>query len=212
MTFLLADLRSDVAADLRDVDGATWSQAQLDRAIAHAVAVYGDAAPREAEVVVNVTGRTVDLAAALPDFADLVRVVAVEFPVANWPPSYVRFDIVGRTLALHTDVELNGDSVRVIYRIQHTLTDVEGTIPDADRAMLATGAAGFALRQLATEMALSINTGGPRAVEHIRDAAELRIEAFMQQLHRRYGRRVRTRQAYRPDEPYLNRDVVQMPD
>jgi hypothetical protein len=217
MTFLLTALRDDVEADLRDTGNTTWSTAQVDRAIAQALADYERVAPREMQATLTVSGRTADLSAAAPagvgstDWAAFRRVVAAEYPADQWPPSYVRWSLYGATLTLHVDEALSAADVVLSYETTHTLDGSTGTVPDRDRALLAMGAAGYALRQLAAAKTDAINTGGPAAPAALEAEAARRLDAFAEGL-RRIGARPRTRQLYRPVEPYLSQDVVQFPD
>jgi hypothetical protein len=215
MTFTLTALRTDVAADLRDAT-VIWTTAQLDRAISQALARYARVAP--VEVTAALTGislRTVDLSAATPGglgatgYAALVRVVAVEYPISQYPPNYVRFDTFGATLSMQTDTVPAAAAVNVFYERGHTLDSSSGTIPDRDRELLATGAAGLALSQYATDAMETVNTQ-PDLVAKLRAMGAERVGRFDAGLAI-LAKRVRTYSLYRPNEPFPSRNTVQFP-
>lgn len=216
MTFTLTALRDDVEADLRDDTNLTWSTAQVDRAITAALDEYTRTWPVEKTATLTLTGRSADLSAAAPaglgssEWAALVRVLSAEYPVDRYPPEFVRTSLHGSVLYLQTDTELAAASVRLWYTRTHTVDGSGGTVPDRDRALLARGAAGFALDQRATALAADgLAIVGRDAVANLRELARTRLDEFQHRLA--YGRGIRARRLYRAEEQTLHTDIVQPP-
>ncbi len=215
MTFILSALRDDVEAELGDSGNLVWTTAEVDAAIARAKERYDTVSPLQQSATLTVTGRTADLSAAAPTglgttaYAALLRVVAAEYPVSQWPPAYVRHEVYGSTLTLHTASALAAASVKVFYEILHTL-GATGDIPDRDRQLMVIGGAAYALQYRAQELAETVNTDRSTHATVLRNA-DARFAAFEEGL-KRLGDRVRSRTLYRPEDPYLNsRDVVDFP-
>lgn len=215
--FTSADLRDDVEADLRDSSNATWSTAQIDRAIALALEQYSRASPHQAsEDLASQSGRTIDLT-DLTDYDELVAVRAVEYPAganATYPKSFPRFSVFGSTLSLQVDAALASETVTIYYdrvHFLHASTAASSTVPDRDRALLATGAAAFALDQLPAERQATINLQ-PDNIDDLRRLASDRHAIFTEGLTRlRHRSRNRRRQLFRPYEPAPGQDVVDWP-
>jgi hypothetical protein len=157
LTQMVARLRQD----LHDEDAANqrWTDSSLLRAVAQAVRAYSLALPLAQKTTLTATfgSRDLDLSA----LADLVRVEAVEWPVDQFPPRYVRFALWGVTLTMLTPEVPNGaESVRVFWGKLHTLTDATQTVASAHEDVIATGAAAFAAIELANYHINLANTGG----------------------------------------------------
>lgn len=214
MTVSLATVREAVRVMLRDASDVGWSDAQLEQGIAAAIDEYGRQRPRQVLAELTVSGRAIDLSDTAPDglgsadYDDLVRVVAAEYPVDLYPPSYVRFDRFGSNLTLQTDRELAAETVRLYLELTQTLTSGTSTIPEADAELLQAGAAGHALLQLATESSRSL-TLSEREAERVRTLADTYLERFRRRVR---DRRIRQGGLYRPAAPFLERDIVSFPE
>lgn len=215
MTFSLSAIRDDIEADLRDSSNLAWSTAEIDRGIAQALGRYAHAAPREVTATLtDISSRTIDLAEATPsglgdDYAALICVEGIEYPTGVWPPTWVRFDAFGTAIVLHADSEPVNADVKLYYVANHTLDADDGTIPDRDRELLAIGAAAYCLRQRTVTVAETLNNAA-NVAPTLASLARDRMDLFEQGLAR-LRRRVRQRQRYAPEPPYLNRDTVQGP-
>lgn len=215
MTASLATIRGAVRADVRDASSADWSDAQLERAIALAVAEYGRHVPLEkTATAAAVTGRTIDLATALgADYGQLVAVTLAEYPIDRWPREAVLFERWGAQLTLHVDSELAAEDVRVWYELSHTLTAVVSTIPDGDADVVALGGAGYALQQLGggDVQTISLHGDAPGTLDKL---GYYRLQGFREALQRLAARRrgMRVSSLYRAAEerPY-SRFKVQPP-
>lgn len=220
MTFTLTALRDDVEADLRDATNVQWSTAQVDRAIEQALDRYQRIKPRVASATVtSVDARTITLSAAATDglgtteFAALIAVTAVEYPTAQWPPTYVRFDVYGPTLTLHVDAVPVAADVTIYYDATHTLDGSGGTIVDADREILAVGAAAYALLQRANEASnnLNVQTDYDARLSRLSALYMAKFDKSLDEL--RAAKPLGNRQLYRPDNPARpNKSIVRGPN
>ncbi len=199
----LAAMRALVRRDLHDEDasGYRWTDDELDRHIARAVKELSLAMPLESRATPTTTEGSRDI--SLASLADLVAVEAVEYPVGEYPPSYVPFSIWGDTLTLLVDaVPLAAQDVHVYYGKLHTLDASTSTIPAALEDAVATGAAAYAAIEWATFATNRVNVGGPDVWRQYLVWGQERLAAFARELAR-HGRRagVRVRRLYRPAAP-----------
>ena len=146
----LATLRTALRLDLNDPVGATarWSDADLDHAIRRAIATYSEALPHtQSTTVITTAGNRVLPVTGLSATA---TVLSVEWPspapgvpgVAGRPP-WRHDPEVGTVTVVGPSVPA-GEAARVEWSIPHEITETTSTIPEADAAVIATGAAGYA--------------------------------------------------------------------
>ena len=214
MTATLASIRDLAKADLREVGGITWTDAQIERSVGAALREYGDAAPQRKQLdyaVPAASGRTLSLSLALGavDFDALFAVDSIEYPRDLWPPQYLRFDRWGDKLTAHSDAKIESQTVRLRYALAHTLTLATSTVPQKDAELLALGATGFALDQISAGTYANL-TVHENDAQRARALAAVRIEAFRTGC-RRLAAVVRVGAMYRPGEPFVGRDIVQGP-
>lgn len=195
----LADIRSRLRTDLRDTDSGAyrWSDAVLERHIAHALEDVGLAIPRELTATLATTSGSREL--SVSSLTGLIEVDAVEFPSGEFPPAYVGFSHWAGTLHLHTDDVPTGESARVWYLARHTLDGSGSTLALHHEDILVMGAAAHALVEISAFSIDRLNTGGAEVHEMYAAAGRARLTAFKQLLHE-HGRRnrVRPRRAYLP--------------
>ena len=206
---VLADLETAVAADLREVGAGDYTTAQLDRAIDQAVGLYNSKTVLQRELSADVAGddsRNVDLSSL--SSGAWSRIESIEYPVDQWPPSYVRFDIWAQQATLQTLSAVPSTSnVRIRYLLPHA--DVT-TIPDRDFEALALAAAGYALRALAAGGETTLTTQ-PNVADAASKLARQRIDDANLRLRARAAR-IRPNRLYRPTEqPPVGRDIVTGP-
>lgn len=174
----LADVRQLVRTDLRDpaASDARWSDAELDRHVARALAELSRALPREAAATVAIAGGAREIAvSALPGFLALE---AVELPAGVAVP----FRVWAGAIALETPSR--GGRARVRYLAAHTLDASGSTVPAALEAALAGGAAGHAAIARAAHAIDRLGTGEDEA-ERFRVWGEGRLRAFREALRER---------------------------
>ncbi|TXH32519.1 MAG: hypothetical protein E6Q98_24655 [Rhodospirillaceae bacterium] len=148
---MLDDFRTLVNDMIRDnVERVTADQ--LDRAIGRAVIQYGKDKPRAVvEDIVSPGGKVLDF----PDGA--IRVIGIEYPVAEMPASRLRSDQwsvyeapAGKQIVL--DIATQAASyVRLTVTRRHLLSDDDDTIPDTDQEAVASYAAAILFDQISAD-------------------------------------------------------------
>ena len=196
----LADVRGRVRQDLHDEDAGSyrWTDDVLDRHIARALAELSLSAPREMTAALTTTAGSRDLSVA--SVTGRVVVEAVEYPIGQYPPSFVLFSLWADTLTLLVDgAPGGGEDVTVYYGALHTLDAQGSTLPLALEEALVTGAAGYAALEWANYAVNRINIGGQEVWHQYLAWGEERLASFQAQMAR-LGRRagLRARQLYRP--------------
>ncbi len=199
----LAEMRARLRQDLHDEDANNyrWTDDELNRHIEHAVRELSIAVPLEAKATLNTTAGSREL--SITSLTDLIAIEAVEYPVGEYPPQYVRFSLWGDTLTLLTD-STPGDEedVYVYYGKLHTLNESSSTIPSPLEDVVATGAAGYAAVEWASFATNRVNLGGSSTWKSYLTWGQDRLASFLRALakHSRKNR-VRTRRLYRAYEP-----------
>jgi hypothetical protein len=199
----LSEMRTRVRRDLHDEDAGNyrWTDGELDRHIERAVRELSLAAPLEAKTILTTTAESRDL--SLSTLTDLVAVEAVEYPVDNYPPSYVPFSVWAGTLTLLVDeVPLSAQPVNVYYGRMHALDASTSTIPPQLEEVVASGAAAYAAIEWASFATNRINVGGDDVWRQYLTWGQERLAAFVRALAQ-HGRRnaVRVRRLYTPARP-----------
>jgi hypothetical protein len=194
----LNDMRSRIRKDLHDEDPQNyrWTDSELDRHIDHAVRELSLSCPLEAKITLTTTAGSRDL--SISSLTDLVEIEAVEYPVGNYPPSYVRFSVWANTLTLLTDgLPGEGEDVYVYYSKLHILNVDSSTIPPRLEDPAALGAAGYAAIEWASFATNRVNVGGADTWRSYLTWGQDRLAEFMKGLAK-YSKKnaVRVRQLY----------------
>jgi hypothetical protein len=127
-----------------------------------------------------------------------VEIEAVEYPVGNYPPSYVRFSVWADTLTLLMD-SLPGDAedVYVYYGKLHTLDADSSTLPAKLEDLVALGAAAHASIEWASFATNRVNLGGAETWRNYLTWGQDRLAAFMRDLSKHSKKNtVRVRRLY----------------
>ena len=197
------DIRARLRLDLDDTDPANrrWADDELDRHIAHALRVLGEAIPRQRKSTLTTVAnsRDLDISALVPR----IEVVAVEYPSGQYPPQYVPFSIWINTLTLLIDgAPAGGANVNLYWTAPHQLDASGSSLVQQDEEILLDGTAGYAAQQWASFATNRLNVGGSDTVEHYRALARTKLDAFHNALLSR-GRRasLRTGRLYTPAQP-----------
>jgi hypothetical protein len=194
---VLTDVRDRVRKDLRDTDSSAyrWSDDQLDRHIDHALTELSLALPLETTATLATTAgsREVSLAAL-----DVIEVEAVEYPLGQYPPSYVGFATWATSLMLQVDELPAGADAKLYFTARHVLDGAGTTLSPQQVDLVAMGAGAYAALEQELYAADRITTG-ERAGDSFGAWGRARLTAFRQLLIQ-YGRRsrVRTRRLYTP--------------
>lgn len=199
----LTEMRARLRQDLHDEDAANyrWSDDELDRHIEHALRELSLAVPLEAKTTLTTTAGSRELSTA--SLTDLVAIEAVEYPVAQYPPTYARFSLWGETLTLLVEkTPGDGEEVYIYYGKLHILDATSSTIPSPLEDLVAMGAAGYAAIEWASFATNRVNVGGDRTWRSYLTWGQDRLASFMAGLARHSRKNaVRCHQLYGPYEP-----------
>jgi hypothetical protein len=145
MTVSITTLRQRLRKELHDEDAANyrWLDSVLDRHLSRAVRELSLVLPRDQKTALQTTAGSREV--SLTSLTDLVRVEAIEYPTAQWPPSYVQFSLFGSTLTLLVEgAPAAVQDVNVYWGKLHTLDGSTSTLPSTAEDVVVTGAAGYA--------------------------------------------------------------------
>lgn len=204
----LTDMRAVVRRDLHDEDSGSyrWTDDELDRHIARAVRAFSEHLPCEQKATKATTSgsRELDIAA----LSDRVTVVAVEYPVDQFPGRYQRFSLWEDTLTILSEEIPDGANAYIYYGKLHTLDASGSTIPGQYEDMVADGAAGYAAVEWAIFAVNQVNVGGSVTPREFLAWGRERLHEFRKEL-RRLGRRNRVRLSalYRPYYPAVSKST-----
>ena len=189
--------------DLGDIDVATaaWSTDQLQRHLEHAMADISLEIPVEQSTTLTTTADSRDV--SLATLSRLIKVVSLEWPTGNYPPTYVRFSVWGTTATMLVPAAPSAaENVTVRWQQLHTIDPSGATLPEWAEELTIMGAAGYAAEELAAGTANTVNTGGQGAPQRYHQMAMEKLAAFHQAL-RAHGDKggIRTHSMYTPAEP-----------
>jgi hypothetical protein len=209
----LSEMRDRLRKDLHDEDAADqrWTDSELDRHIQRAVREFSLSVPQEAKTTLSTTADSRDLSIA--GLTDLVAIEAVEYPVGNYPPTYVPFSVWLSTLTMLIDSPPGGvEDVDVYHTRLHTLDETASTLPARLEDVVATGAAAYAALEWASFAANRVNVGGQDVWRDYLTWGQERLAEFQRALAG-HGRRntVRVRQLYRPATTPVDQSTVEGP-
>ena len=194
----LTDMRARIRKDLHDEDSQNyrWTDSELNRHIDHAVRELSLSCHLEAKATLSTTAGSRDL--SLSSLSDLVEIEAVEYPVGDYPPSYIRFSVWADTLTLLID-SLPGDAedVYIYYGRLHTLDADSSTLPAKLEDLAALGAAAYAAIEWASFATNRVNLGGAETWRNYLTWGQDRLAAFMKGLAKHSSKNaVRVRRLY----------------
>ncbi len=115
LTTLIASLRQDLHDE--DASNYRWTDAHLERHIRRALQDYSRAAPCELYSDIATVSDSRDI--SLSSLDELVKVFAVEWPIGNWPPAYLRFSLWGDTLTMDSISAGDTTDARIFYGRLH---------------------------------------------------------------------------------------------
>jgi hypothetical protein len=204
----LTEMRAMVRRDLHDEDAANyrWTDDELDRHIAHAVKDFSQYLPLEQRATLVTTSGSREL--DISSLSDRVVVVAVEYPVDNFPRRYQRFSLWGDTLALLGEEVPDGSNAYIYYGKLHTLDATSSTIPAQHEDLIVAGACGYAAVEWAAYAINRANIGGEVTPREFLTWGNEKLRYFREEL-RRLGRRnrVRVRSLYKPYYPVVSKST-----
>jgi len=204
----LSDAIAQLRIDLADEDAGAyrWTDAQLTEHINHALAELSAEMPLEAKKTLTTTGgsRNLDISTLVPR----VGIRAVEYPVAQYPPTYVDFSTWFDSLTMLIDSAPSGvENVYVYWQTHHALAATT-TLDAGQLQLLLTGAAGYAAAQLASGTAEAISIGGPDTDKDYAAMSNRLLRDFRSALKRKGERgKVHPGRLYAPAEPAPTQDT-----
>jgi hypothetical protein len=202
----LSEMRAIVRRDLHDEDASNyrWTDDELDRHIAHAVKDFSEYLPDEQKATKATTSGSREL--DISNLSDRVVVVAVEYPVANFPKRYQRFSLWADTLTILGEEIPDGSNAYIYYGKVHTLSAESSTIAAQHEDLIAAGACGYAAVEWAAYAINRVNVGGGTTPREFLAWGNERLNYFKQEI-RRLGRRnrVRVRSLYKPYYPVVSK-------
>jgi len=209
----LSEMRDRLRKDLHDEDAQNqrWTDAELDRHIQRAVRDFSLSVPLEAKTTLSTTADSRDLSIA--GLTDLVAIEAAEYPVGNYPPTYVPFSVWLSTLTMLIDSPPAAvEDVDVYYTELHTLDATTSTLPARFEDVVATGAGAYAALEWASFATNRVNVGGQDVWRDYLTWGQQRLAEFQRALAR-HGRRntVRVRRLYRPATTPVDQSTVEGP-
>ncbi len=204
----LTDMRAIVRRDLHDEDSGNyrWTDDELNRHIARAVKGFSEHLPCEQKATKATTSGSREL--YISNLSDRVAVVAVEYPVGQFPRRYQRFSLWEDMLTILSEETPDGANAYVYYGKLHTLDAGGSTIPGQYEDLVAAGAAGYAAVERAIFAVNQVNVGGSVTPGEFLAWGRERLSDFRKEL-RRLGRRNRIRNStlYRPYYPAVSKST-----
>jgi hypothetical protein len=197
----LAGIRVYLQTLLDDLSADIWTTGELDVHIKAALKDLSHHIPLEAKntVATSSGSRDVDISA----LTNRVRVVAVEYPVDQWPRVYVRFSLWLDVLTVLDDPIPDGSNCYVYWHTHHTINGTD-TLPEDHEETLVFGAAARACEQQQADATNTLATGGPASVRDWAALAASHRQKYEARLHPRRG--LRQTRFYRPDRPIATQD------
>jgi len=191
----LNQMRGRVREDLMDTDPATqlWADAEIENMIQRVVGEYSLRAPIEQQddVATTIADREIDISA----LTDLIKVVSVEWPSAQTPPFYQRFQY----WAGHLTIPVDGDGTDAVIRWlkRHELTALATTIPEEHQELVILGATGYLAMSISVHTVDRATISGEKATINYRDWGKERLQRYEARLKAiAWSRRIRTAELY----------------
>ena len=165
-----ATYESKIRADLSDESSILLSSADIGRHVDHAAGDLSLVSPLSQLITATATpnSRAINLTTAFTGY-NVVRVLAVEWPVGAYPVNWVNFQLYGPLLTLLVpNAPTGADTVNVYTRVAMFAgsSSPASTIPGELDELLARRAGAYAAQELAARLMNTINIGGPVVWEH----------------------------------------------
>ena len=153
-------MRASVRRDLKDEVSASyrWSDTEIDRAIERAVLDYSLYCPLEEKTTLATADLSPDV--SLATLTDLVDVVSIEHPVDQLPAQYQPFRTWAGVLTFLNGYTGDGANCYIRWLKKHSIGAGTSTVPSHHEAIIALGAAAFAVSSQAQYQVNTANTGG----------------------------------------------------
>jgi hypothetical protein len=186
----------------------------LDRTIKQAVDEFSQYLPAKAVATfaINGGGATPRQFSVSGTLTRPLRVVAIEYPLGQWPRALLDFDVWGDTVTLDHNPPGDWYSVNVYYDQRHLVDGAGSTIEPGHEHLIAEGAFCYSMfaRTIGAANTFDTAAGGtpmPQTFQHLR-IAEARLANWRRQLRRVAGQ-LQARGLYPAATHAASRDSVQ---
>ena len=204
LTIDLSEMITMVRTELRDEAGELWSDEEIARHINRTVRDFSLESPLECEEDIATTAGSREIDISVLD--EIVMLRAIEYPVGEFPPSYLRFARWGEKLTILGDEVPDGSDCRFYYGKLHILDETDCTVPARYHELIAAGAAGYAAVSRAIYSINRVNVGGKDIASVYLGWGRERLDFFRRETKRLGGKnRVRAGQLYLPGRSRLSR-------
>lgn len=161
----LTTLRDRVEVALQDSGNLIWAEADIEEAVRQTIEQYSRVKPDRAihDLTLAATGREISISG----ISGLIRVEKVWCPYVSatpsYPPNWRHFEIWPGSILYVDDADepQNTEHVRIFYTKEHLLSGLDAaastTLPVDDESFIINGAAAFAARFRAIEIAETAN-------------------------------------------------------
>jgi len=200
MPSALATIISRLRTTLDDATSTIWSDAELTAHIQRALRDLSHFIPREQKTTKATTNGSRDM--DISTLTERVRIVAVEFPVGNFPKTFTRFSLWLDTLTM-LDAEGNGANCYIYWHAVHAINGTKTLPEDHDETLLFVSAA-LACDQQAAGVTDTLATGGPGTERDWSSLAAHFRARYNERINPRRG--VRVTRMYTPVEPTATQD------
>src|SRR3989304_6288327 len=148
MPTTLAAVITELRYELKDTDATAyrWTDLELARDLRRALVEYSRASPRPMKTTkaTAASSREIDIS-AMTGYDDIIKILAVEYPVGKFPQQYQRFQYWNGIITLVGDVVPDGTNCYIFWGSVHVLADAgspTSSVPEKDQETVITGAAG----------------------------------------------------------------------
>lgn len=203
MGTLLAAMRTRIRDDMDDSAGDVWTDSELDRHIANALARLSHYRPRERKSTLATVADTRDL--DVSSITPRIVINAIEYPKGTDPKSWADFTLWIDNLRIVSGSVPDGADAEIYWTAPHTLSVSESTLSEDDEETVLIGAEGFACRQQAWYQANRLATGGPTIDRDWQSDYKQLLGEFHAAIRTR--RSLRSRRLYSPAQPLATQDT-----
>ena len=201
----LPTMLAEVRRDLRDEDDENyqWTDDELERHIARAVLEFSEQLPylQMTPFVTTPDSRDVDISS----LTDRINVIAVEYPIGEYPMKRVRYSLFGDIITILGDEIPDGSYCNIYWGTIHTLNEAYSTLPPRFEHLVAVGAEGFALNAWGDYAINKVNLGGAETASEYRASGNSKLKHFRNVLKRQgKANGVTIAQLYSPALPIVS--------
>lgn len=176
-------MRALVRRDLKDEDSSEyrWTDDEIDRAIDRAVTEYSEYCPLQVRSTVTTVDDDQNI--NISTLTNRIDVIKVEHPIDEQPYTSRRFSVWADILTFQDGYYGDGANCYVYWLQKHTLSTTS-TIPAAHEAVVALGAAAFAISAQAQYTVEQATVLGPKVNKDYNFWAKEKFKQFYDKLEK----------------------------